>query len=306
MKLPPLNAIKVFEAAARNGSFVAAAAELGVSPAAVSMQIRKLEAFLGKDLFIRGNNSIVMTDAGQLIYPRMAQALTEISQTTERILDYDIRSSVVISTLQSVSDRWLVPNVADFANRHPTLGIEIRIDNDPVDFAKDRIDLRVTLGDRFYPGLSSVHLFHDEVTPICAPDFLAQGQAGNMLMDIPDARFVRIEWGGSYASYPTWSDWFKKAGHKRALDPRVGIRVGGAGIAAAVALRGGGIMLGSRRLLAQELRAGSLIAPFDVALAMPQPYHAVLPPGISGIKDLSRALRDLLFGLGESSRGIAR
>jgi LysR family glycine cleavage system transcriptional activator len=297
MKLPPLNAVKVFEATARTGSFVAAATELGVSAAAVSLQIRKLEGFLGKPLFIRGNAGIVMTDAGRLIYPQLARALEGISSATSRILDYDVRSKITLSTLQSVADRWLVPALVDFSAEHAGVGLEIRVDNDPVDFARERIDLRIAFGAHFYPGLPVVPLFHDEVTPLCAPALLSCLDPEAMLMDLDDARFLRIEWGGSYASYPTWADWFAAVGCNRQLDTRTGIRFAGAGIAAAAAVRGAGVMLGSCRLLAQEIAAGLLVAPFASALPMPHPYCAVLPPGTQDSRVQSRALRDLLAAL---------
>ncbi len=282
MKLPPLNALKAFEATARNGSIAAAANELGVSPAAVSMQVRKFETFLNKTLFLRKNNSILLTDAGRLIYSQMTEALFNIAETTERILNQDVRPGLVISTIQSLSERWLAPIITSFSEAHPEIGIQIRIDTDPVDFVGDRIDLRLTYGDQFYSRGQSTWLFHDQVTPLCAPDFMARHAAGGRLADVPDEKLIRIEWGRSYASYPTWEDWFRRAGSPRTLDHRKGIRVGGAGIAVAFAVRGAGAMLGSRRLASQEIETGLLVAPSDTALAFSQPYRVVLPSDLSG------------------------
>lgn len=294
MKLPPLNALKAFEATARNGTIAAAASELGVSPAAVSMQVRKFENFFNKTLFLRKNNSILLTDAGRIIYTQMTEALFNIAETTERILDQDVRAGLVISTIQSLSERWLAPIVTSFSDSHPEVGIQVRIDTDPVDFVGERIDLRVTYGDQFYPTGQSTWLFHDHVTPLCAPDFMARHAAGDRLVDIPDEKLIRIEWGRSYASYPTWEEWFRRADTPRALDNRKGIRVGGAGIAIAFAVRGAGAMLGSRRLAQQEIKAGLLVAPSDMSLAFAQPYRVVLPSDLSGEQYGTQASRTFL------------
>jgi LysR family glycine cleavage system transcriptional activator len=293
MKLPPLNALRTFEAAARTGSFAAAAAELAVSAAAVSLQVKKLEAYFQKPLFVRKSSGILLTDAGQLVYAPLAASLTAIAETSERILEYDVRSRLVISTIQSLAERWLPPILARFAAAAPGVGIEVRIDNDPVNFLRERIDLRLTYGDQAYPGIRSITLFHDQVTPLCTPAF-ASRSGGLALRDVPDERLIRVEWGGSYASYPTWADWFRAAGIERSPDARRGIRVGGAGIAVAMALSMGGVLLGSPRLARREIAAGLLVAPHSVAVSLPQPYRAIMPNDLSGATTATRWTRALL------------
>jgi LysR family glycine cleavage system transcriptional activator len=293
MKLPPLNALRSFEAAARTGSFAAAAVELGVSAAAVSLQVKKLEAHFQKPLFVRTSSGILLTDAGKLVYAPLAASLTAIAETSERILEYDVRSRLVISTIQSLAERWLPPILARFAAASPGVGIEVRIDDDPVNFLRERIDLRLTYGDQAYPGIRSTALFHDRVTPLCTPAFARRwGAAG--FRDVPDDRLIRVEWGGSYASYPTWADWFRAAGIARTPDARRGIRVGGAGIAVAVALAMDGILLGSPRLARREIDAGILVAPHAVAVPLPQSYRAILPNDLSGATTATRWTRALL------------
>ncbi|WP_420587306.1 LysR family transcriptional regulator [Ruegeria sp.] len=128
MKLPPLNAIKAFEATARCGGFTAASTELGVTSAAVSLQVAKAESYMGKKLFLRGNNNLTLTDAGQMLYPQVAQALTQLSEITERFLEQEMRSHLVISTIQSLSERWVIPAAARFRQAHPQIGLSIQMD----------------------------------------------------------------------------------------------------------------------------------------------------------------------------------
>src|SRR5262245_46721540 len=137
--LPPLNALRAFEAAARAGSYVAAAEELGVSPAAISQQVRNLEEFLDKQLFMRFNNRVLLTDAGQMVFIGASDALQSISSLTEQVMSGQTRSRLVISVITSVAERWLEPRLAAFALRERALRIDIRVEADPVDFARHNI-----------------------------------------------------------------------------------------------------------------------------------------------------------------------
>src|SRR5687768_9538121 len=155
LSLPPLNALRAFEAAARTGSYVAAAEELRVSPAAVSQQVRNLEEFLGKKLFTRFNNRVVLTDAGQIVFAGSADALQSISALTEQVVSGRARSRLVISVITSVAERWLEPRLAAFALREKALRFELRVEGDPVDFARYNIDLRICYGTNQYPEMNT-------------------------------------------------------------------------------------------------------------------------------------------------------
>ena len=152
LSLPPLNALRAFEAAARTGSYVAAAEELGVSPAAVSQQVRNLEDFLGKQLFMRFNNRVLLTDAGQVVFAGASDALQSISALTEQVMSGGTRSRLVISVITSVAERWLEPRLAAFALKEKALRIELRVEGDPVDFARHNIDLRICYGTNHLSG----------------------------------------------------------------------------------------------------------------------------------------------------------
>ena len=153
LSLPPLKALRAFESAARTGSYVAAAEELRVSPAAVSQQVRNLEEFLGKQLFMRFNNRVLLTDAGQAVFAGASDALQSISTLTEQVMSGGTKSRLVISVITSVAERWLEPRLAAFALHEKALRIELRVEGDPVDFARHNIDLRLCYGANLYPDM---------------------------------------------------------------------------------------------------------------------------------------------------------
>lgn len=275
MKLPPLNAVRAFEAAARTGSFVAAAGELGVSSAAVSMQVRNLEAFLNKKLFDRSNNRITLTDAGTSIYPSTAAALNGIAGMTERLLESEGRPQLVISVLPSLGERWLVRKLAGAASGPVERGLEIRLEEDPVDLVQGRIDLRVTYGMTTYPEFRSLELFRDEVTPMHAAGSVSASESHRNWGRIPDEQLIHVDWGESFASYPSWTDWFRAAGIDRRPDIRKGLKVASSSMAISLAARGLGIALGQRELAGTDLAQGAVVAPSSISLPLSRPYCAV-------------------------------
>lgn len=277
LKLPPLNALKAFEAAARTGSYVAAAAELGVSAAAVSQQVRNLEGWFGKRLFTRFNNRIGLTDAGMAIYRDTARPLQEIAGMAERVLGDVARARLVVSVLPSLAERWLAPRLAEFARAAPGISIDLRIEADPVDLTRQEVDLRICYGAHFYPDYRIVPLFHDAVLPVCAPEFWREHgpDHGAALESVPDALLIHTVWGPSFASHPGWADWFASRGAERSPKVADGHRVAMSSVALEFARLGMGVALGQRVLARADLEAGRLVAPVEQALALGHPYCAV-------------------------------
>ena len=150
-RTPPLNSLKAFEATARLGSFVLAAAELHVSPSAVSQQIRKLEDFLGKQLFIRRNNQLMLTDVGMLVQATSTEMMDQLASMTLRLTDSRIRPNLVISALPSVGIRWFSRRLPEFLRSNPDVRVDFRLEDDPVDFYRNRIDVRISFGEHLYP-----------------------------------------------------------------------------------------------------------------------------------------------------------
>lgn len=275
MRLPPLNPLKAFEATVRLGGFTAAAAELGVSPPAVSMQVRKAEDYFGKKLFLRTHNELHLTDAGRQLYPSISAALTEISTISDQLLENDARSSIVLSTIQSLSVQWVAPALARFRKHFPDTGVELKIEADRVDLARSQVDVRLTYENHLYPHMSATPLFSDVTYPMCSEGFLSDHLKDRNLTSLSDSHFIHTDWGESYASYPTWAAWFRETGNPRNPDPRKGLRVGGSAVAATLAANGGGIALVPKQLFQEFLDQQQLVVPSTVGLPLPHSFFAI-------------------------------
>jgi len=272
LNLPPLNALKSFEAAARTGSYVAAAAELNVSPAAVSQQVRNLEAFFRRKLFTRLNNRVVLTDAGEAVQAGITPALEDIATLTRRVLAATGRGKLVVSVIPSLAEGWFMPALAGFAEGS-ALRLDLGVEGDPVEFSSGEIDLRILYGSASYPGLRMVPLFRDEVLPVCSPAVAAR----LTLEQAPDEMLVHTSWGQDFASHPSWSEWFALAESGRRVDPAKGHRVGSSLLAIDFARRGLGIALGQRALAEDWIGRGDIVVLDPRALPLGHDYCAVFP-----------------------------
>jgi LysR family transcriptional regulator, glycine cleavage system transcriptional activator len=278
LSLPPLNALKSFEAAARTGGYVAAAAELGVSPAAVSQQVRHLETYLAKVLFRRFNNRIVLTDAGQAVFAGTTPALEDISNFTARLMSGPSRTTLVVSVVPSLAECWFMPKFESFCASEPHVKIHMRVEDDPVDFARDEIDLRLSYGTTLYPDLKTFVLFQDEVLPLCAPSFL--GCQPNQEIDwhrVAADDFVHTAWGPNFISNPSWADWLKVHSPARKLDESKGHRVSASRFAIDFARRGLGVALAQLQLASPDLEAGKLVVASPHKLSLGHSYAATFP-----------------------------
>lgn len=295
LTLPPLNALRAFEVAARCGGFVAAGQELGVSPSAVSQQVTNLERYFGRELFRRANNRVALTDAGRAIYAQVARALHGLSDMTRGLLEGEARPQLVVSLPASLAGRWFLPRFAAFLARAPGVSVDLRIEDDPVDFARHNLDLRVSYGAGPYADLVVLPLAQDAVLPLCTPEAWARlGQAG--MGGLPDSALIHTHWGPSYASHPTWGEWFAAAGLPRQPKVAAGYRASHSSLALDLALAGAGVALGQRLLAAGELAAGRLLAPDPRPLPLGQPYCLVHPHRKAGRPGLQSLLQALTAG----------
>lgn len=272
LKLPPLNALKSFESAARTGSYVTAAAELNVSPAAISQQVRNLERFLNRKLFTRHNNRIVLTDAGQAIHAGITPALEDIAALTQRVLAGSKSAKLTVSIIPSLAECWFMPAFAALAEG-TAMRVSLRVENDPVSFADGEIDLRIGYASAQYPGLQQVPLFCDEVLPLCEPGLASRIS----LRTADDSLLIHTSWGEDFASHPSWDDWFARYLPVRRIDGSKGHRVSSSQLAIDSARRGLGVALGQRALAQEQLRAGQLVALDENALPLGHDYCAIYP-----------------------------
>lgn len=278
MILPPLNALRAFEAAARHGSFVAAAEDLGISPAAISQHVRKLEDFMGKEMFTRRNNGVVLTDAGQALFSGTASALRTISQTTGDLISNRSRSRLVISSLESVAEKWLAPRLIQFAARHPGFRFDLRVEPDPVDLVRHNIDLRLCYGPNPYPDHEVKPLALDQVQPMCSPAYLErhpQLARGGMAF-VAEADLLHTSWGPDFGSHPGWRAWFHKAGLPIPAETG-GFGVARSGLALDLARGGLGVALAQRMMAGPDLAEGRLVCLSQVSIPLGHPYGLASP-----------------------------
>lgn len=277
--LPPLNALRAFEAAARHGSFLGAARELGVTPPAVSQQVKALEGYWGRRLFERRNNAIVLTDAGRAAYPAVAEGFEKIRSVNRIAETARVKTRLVISALPSVALAWLGPLLADYAHANPGFSFALRVEEEPVSFARHEIDLRLCYDSQLYPDLVVEPLLVDRVMPLCAPDWLAARPHLTSLAELEDRDLIHIDWGPAFASLPSWGDCFEAAGIERdsGSGRREGQLVSFSSLAVDFAVAGIGMALGQALLARRALAAGQLVNPFGPALPLPSPYCLVYP-----------------------------
>lgn len=292
LRLPPLNALRAFEAAARAGSYVGAAEELGVSPAAISQQVRNLEEFLGKQMFMRFNNRVVLTDAGNAVFHGASEALQIISALTEQMVSGTARSRLVVSVISSVAERWLEPRLARFALQNQSIRFDLRVEADPVDFARHNIDLRICYGAHLYPDMSVTALRQDEVLPLCSRSYLERNRIAQQsgMTSVAGDDLIHTNWGPLFGPYPSWHAWFAKMGVNRPNEAK-GDQVGTSALALDMARDGVGVALGQRMIADDDIKAGRLVALSDVTIALDQSYCLVHPrsksrrPGLRSLVD---------------------
>jgi LysR family glycine cleavage system transcriptional activator len=275
-KLPPLNALKAFEASARLGSFVLAAAELNVSPSAISQHIKKLEDFYGRQLFIRHNNQLLLTDIARQVYAASSQMMNGLAEMTEQLLGGPVRSNLIVSVLPSFGVRWLNRRLPEFLEAHPDVRVDLRLEEDPVDFFRSRIDVRICYGEHLYPEFVTVPFRRDRVTAMCQPKLIARERVDTAApQSLADDVLIHVAWRAGFSSYPEWSAWFASQGITSHPRIELGHTTDTSSIAIDLACSGRGVVLGQEMLAETELAAGKLVAPFSHWMPLQYDYCVV-------------------------------
>lgn len=268
--LPPMRAIQAFEAIARCGSVAAAADELGVSPGAVSQQLRKIEKELGVRLFERGGRTLVLTTWGRVYYDRVRTSFDGLRLAQKTLLAARTRQGIVVSALPSLAI-WLRRPLLDWRTQHPAQSVRLIGSEREPSLQEEFIDFRVCYGSdaRRYDRFSE--LFVDTVVPACSPEML-RAHPVNGPDDILAAPRIDIVWDPRMRPPPSWSDWAWSVGRKSAVAPApLAYSLSGAAIDAALA--GGGFVLGQISMIADYVRQGRLVVPLDARLGMPEAYY---------------------------------
>jgi LysR family transcriptional regulator, glycine cleavage system transcriptional activator len=282
-RLPPLGALRAFEAAARQESFKLAAAELGVTPTAISHQVRQLESGLGVALFERRTRKVVLTAEGRTLYPALRQSLDAIAAAVEAVGRRPVRRVATLSATVAFTARVLVPRAAMFRALHPGWDLRLHASDDPVDLISGEADAAIRYGMGRYAGLAVQPLLADVFVPVCSPHVGVHRPE-----DLSHATLIHFEWTAK-VSVPSWRGWAERAGIS-GFDPDSGISFNDENSAILAALAGQGVALLSTALVAPELASGALVQPFGPALDgfrydLVYPIGAEARPAVTVLRD---------------------
>ena len=287
VRLPPLNALRAFETAARHLSFAMAAKELHVTPAAISHQVKGLEDSLGRPLFRRLRRGLELTRAGQVLLPRLSEGFGRLGDAIEELQMLDEEGALAVSAATSLASRWLTPRLHRFVSAHPELDVRINASTRLIDPKKgdpqggdgdpssplENADVALRFGTGEYPGYRVDKLMAVTVTPMCSPKLLKGGHPLRTPADLAQHVLIHdnvtFDNGGSL-----WPAWFDAAGIE-GVDTSHGLRFSHAMLALEAAADGMGVALSMPVLAEADLASGRLVAPLKLALPLKFAYYVV-------------------------------
>jgi LysR family transcriptional regulator, glycine cleavage system transcriptional activator len=275
-RLPPLNSLRAFEAAARHLSFTKAAEELHVTPAAVSHQIKGLEDHLGVKLFRRLNRAVLLTEAGQACVAGLSDAFDRMAMALERLRAQECSGPLTVSTSPALAAKWLVPRLEGFQELYPEIDVRVSAAMRLVDFAREDVDVAIRYGRGCYRGLLAELLLTNEVVPVCAPALLEGSRPLRAPQDLRHHTLLHDDTLTSDGAYPNWAMWLRAAGVE-GVDPSRGPRFDYAGLVLDAATAGHGVALALSTIVAADIAVGRLVKPFAVAVPTPFAYYVVCP-----------------------------
>ncbi|MEL6644534.1 MAG: transcriptional regulator GcvA [Pseudomonadota bacterium] len=294
-RLPPLTALRAFDAAARHMSFARAADELNVTPAALSFQIKSLEEHLGEPLFRRLNRAVELTEAGRVLAPGAQDGFARLSAAWQAARKLTDTQTITVTAGPALTAKWLAPRIFAFATAHPEIELRFSASLRIMDFDRDGIDVAIRFGQTQDDGLFSMPIIREWVTPMMSPELAARFPTpadlrGATLLHQDDTAFLNppIE----------FQAWFNAAGIGPA--PRTGPRFSQADHALDAAMAGAGVVMGRISLAAEALRAGQLVMPFPLSLTTDAHYRFVCPEGAETRPQVA-AFREWIV---EEARGI--
>ena len=274
-RLPPLNALKAFEAAARHESFTRAAEELCVTQGAVSHQVKALEAELAIKLFNRERQRLIITEAGRDYLKVVRDALDRIAIGTERLLQRQNSGVLTVSTSPDFAAKWLVHRLGHFAEAHAGIDLRVSATMHHVDFAREDVDMAVRHGDGNWPGLDAAQLSNEQLFAICSPKLVSGRRLGKPA-DILKFPLIHFD------SRADWTKWLRVAGISD-TDAKHGPVLNRASMVIDAAINGQGIALARTTLAAWDLINGRLVRPFAETLRLSKTYWIVCPKATSNV-----------------------
>lgn len=305
--LPGTRALRTFEAAARHLNFTRAADELGLTPAAVSHQVKEIEDQLDLVLFTRTSRTMRLTEAGNVLHEASIDALDLLNRAVSRARKMTRGTALLKVTLDAqFATKWLMRRIDDFRHQRP--GIELRFDitYDVRDFERDDVDIGIRFGTGRYAGLCAHRLFDNIIIPVCSPALLASGPPLNEPRDLFRHTLAHIDWSRQGVTWPNWSMWMQAAGVDDFDDSRT-LVFGSSTDATQAALDGHAVALADFAMVANDLSQGRLVRPFELGIKVAPEfaYFLVYP---EAVKDDARiaAFREWLLEEAAKTHGTEK
>ncbi|MDO9713777.1 LysR substrate-binding domain-containing protein [Paracraurococcus lichenis] len=295
----PLNALRSFEAAARRLSFTQAGEELGVSQVAISRQVKALEQWLGTPLFIRGTREVRLTPEGARLLPPVRQALDLLALAAGQVSRRERRNVLSIQAYTTFAQRWLIPRLTRFHERHPDIEVRLTASVSPVDFEHQDVDAAVRSGDGSgWPGLETDFLTPIALLPVASSTLLKRRKG-----KLPAEALSGMTLLHSLARPNDWEIWLQANGAEQVVDSRKGLKFESSALAYEAALQGSGVAMGIQVLVEGYLTSGALVSPFGQAVRRPGGYYLVRPRH-RPVSTAMRRFRDwILAELGAAETG---
>ncbi|MBB93641.1 MAG: transcriptional regulator [Rhodobacteraceae bacterium] len=288
-RLPPLTALRAFDAAARHMSFARAADEIGVTPAALSFQIKSLEDHLGQPLFHRLNRAVELTEAGRALAPGAAEGFRALQTAWRAARRVKNDKTLTVTAGPAFTARWMAPRFYEFARAHPEIELRFSASLRMMDFQRDEIDVAIRFGHGPDPDLYALPLAFEWVTPVMLPELADRYPTPDSLRDAP----LLVDDSLDFVTPPCdWAAWFRAVGLDH--EPVGAPHFSQADHAVDAALAGAGIALGRRALVIKDLHEGRLVAPYGIALK-PQAHFRFLCPKGAEDRPAITAFRDWML-----------
>lgn len=295
MSLPVyLNALRAFEASARHQSFSGAAAELNVTPAAVGQLVRSLEEWLGTPLFVRVNSGrarLLPTDAAERALPDVRAGFDRLSRGLERLKEGSVNGVLTVTVSPAFAAKWLLPRIDRFQAAWPDTDVRLDTSLKPVDFVTQNVDIGVRYGAGTWPGLVAEKLMDEEIFPVCSPALLQRTDRLREPRSLANEILIHDLSMDSYAGFPSWDAWLKKADLAEVTAKR-GLRINNSAAVLQAAIDGSGVALARSVIARDDLAAGRLVRlfpeiQFQSALAYYVIYRAECASGprLSAFRD---------------------
>lgn len=288
-QLPPLNALRAFEAVARHLSFTKAAEELSVTRAAISHQIKYLEDYLGFALIERKNRAIVLSPQAEAALPQLREGFNNLAEAVRLMRSATPTLSITVCTAPSFASKWLIPRLPRFSRQHPEIDMQINSNAMLVDadlqqgagaidsfFRQNQVDVVISFATGSHAGEDAEKLFPVSAVPVCSPALVGNAHPHPLLTPQDLAFHALLHDDTNYVGHPTWAKWLQLHGVE-GVNANRGLHFNHVSLALDAAVDGQGVLLSLKPLAQSEIDAGRLCVPFDLLMPLEHAYYIVRP-----------------------------